>query len=126
MAHIIIADDDGIVTDIVSEAFRSYGHSIGVVGNGADALDAISAKSPDLVILDCNMPKMGGLSALRAIRTHPTFYRVPIMMLTGNTSSMDQDIAIYTGADAYITKPFDPDYLVFEAEDIIAKYQKAA
>ncbi|WP_420606170.1 response regulator [Novosphingopyxis sp.] len=126
MAHIIIADDDEIVTDIVSEAFRSYGHSIGVVGNGEDALGAISAKSPDLVILDCNMPKMGGLNALHAIRTHPKFYRVPIMMLTGNTSSKDQEIALYTGADAYITKPFDPDFLVFEAEDIIAKHRQAA
>ena len=126
MAHIIIADDDEIVTEIVSEAFRSYGHSIGVVGNGEEALNAISAKSPDLVILDCNMPKMGGLNTLHAIRTHPKFYRVPIMMLTGNTSSKDQDIARYTGADAYITKPFDPDFLVFEAEDLITKYQQAA
>ncbi len=126
MAHIIIADDDEIVTEIVTQAFRNYGHSVGVVANGADALVAIQAKSPDLVILDCNMPHMGGLTALHAIRTHGKHFRVPVIMLTANTSSKDADIAIYTGADAYITKPFDPDFLVFEAEDLIEKHRRAA
>lgn len=74
MAMIIIADDDDIVTDLVSQAFWKYGHGIGAVNNGADALKAISAKSPDLVILDCNMPELSGVSTLGEIRKHPKFY----------------------------------------------------
>lgn len=107
---------------MVCEAFRSYGHTIGAVNDGQSALTAIQAKKTDLLILDCNMPDMGGLTALQTIRVHPVYWTMPIMMLTGNRADTDRDIALYSGADAYVTKPFDPEILVFKAEDIIKEH----
>jgi DNA-binding response OmpR family regulator len=121
MAHIIIADDDDIVAEAVFDAFARYGHAVGIVTNGADALKAVRAKTPDLLILDCNMPEMGGLTALREIRMSAEFYQLPIMMLTGRLAKVDVDLALREGADAYVKKPFDPDYLVFRAEEVLEK-----
>ncbi len=61
MAHIIIADDDEIVRDIVRDTFREYGHVVGCVNDGAAALEAIAATRPNLLILDCTKPGLFGL-----------------------------------------------------------------
>ena len=77
MARIIIAEDDEIVRDIVRNALTSAGHFVGEAENGADALRAIKAKAPDLVILDCNMPELNGLLVLREIRNSGELYDRP-------------------------------------------------
>ena len=121
MAHIIIADDDELVTELVQEVFLGYGHVVGAVPNGRAALAAIVAKPPDLVILDCSMPELGGLMTLRRIRLSKSYYNLPLIMLTANRAKVDVDLAIREGADGYVKKPFDPHHLVFRAEEIMAE-----
>jgi DNA-binding response OmpR family regulator len=119
MARIIIAEDDEIVSEVVREALTKAGHVVGVVDNGADALKAIKVKQPDLVILDCNMPELGGLMVLREIRTALSVYDTPVLMLTGRQSPRDVELAFNQGADDYMKKPFDPDELVFRVEELL-------
>ena len=121
MARIIIAEDDEIVRDIVRNALTSAGHFVGEADNGVDALRAIKAKAPDLVILDCNMPELNGLLVLRELRNSPELYATPVLVLTGRQGSRDVDLAYYQGANDYMKKPFDPDELVFRVEELLAR-----
>lgn len=121
MAYIIVADDDPLVAELVRETLSSYGHIAGVVNNGDDALKAVWAKKPDLVILDCNMPERSGLLALREIRQSREFYDLPVLMLTARRSDADHELAMREGANDYVKKPFDPDELVFRAEELLKK-----
>lgn len=120
MAFIYIADDDELLCDIVKGALRDWGHTVGSVKNGADVLTAIPIKKPDLVILDCNMPGTSGLLVLRALRNSIEFYDLPVIILTACASAADEAIARYEGANDYIRKPADPDFVAFRVDDLLA------
>jgi len=121
MARIIIADDDEIVGEIARDALIAAGHGTGLVPDGAEALKIIKARCPDLVILDCNMPGISGVSLVEELRRTPGLADLPVMMLTGRRSQRDEDLARYAGADDYMKKPFDPDELVFRVEQLLAR-----
>lgn len=119
MAHIILADDDDIVACIAMEHFRNAGHDIQSYADGNLALAAIRSAKPDMAILDCAMPGLNGLLVLRAIRNLPELYDLPVLMLTARTSSMDVQLAFREKANAYVKKPFDPEFLVHRAEGLL-------
>jgi len=125
MALILIADDDEIVVDIVREAFAARGHYVGAVDDGLPVIGVVESKRPDLVILDCNMPEISGLEALRQIRLSITCFATPVLMLTGCLGEVDEWIAKRSGSDDYLRKPFDTDQLVARAEALI-EHAKAA
>jgi DNA-binding response OmpR family regulator len=121
MARIILADDDEIVGEVARDALIDAGHAVGVLSDGKEALRTIRAKRPDLVILDCNMPEMGGILVLREMRNAPELCDIPVLILTGRQSQQDVDLAMYNGADDYLKKPLDPDELVFRVEELLAR-----
>lgn len=121
MARIIIAEDDEIVSEVAREALTKAGHIVGVLDDGANALQAIKVKRPDLVILDCNMPALNGLLVLREIRNTVELANIPVLVLTGRQSARDVDLAYNQGADDYMKKPFDPEELVFRVEELLSK-----
>lgn len=121
MARIIMADDDDIVGELASEALIAAGHAVGLLDNGADALKIIRQRKPQLVILDCNMPELSGLLVLRKMRESVDMCDIPVLVLTGRTSSRDSDLAYFEGADDYMTKPFLPEELVFRVEELLKR-----
>ena len=119
MALIIIADDDELIVEMVAEALRSRGHIVGTLDNGAHVIDVVTFKHPALVILDCAMPEVSGIEALRQIRSSTTCFDTPVLMLTGRRSDADEEIAIRAGADDYIRKPFELAELVRRVESLL-------
>ena len=111
MARILVADDDELTLDLVSSILEQHGHIVGRLSDGKRVKEVVALKNPDLVILDCSMPEVGGIEALRAIRTSSS-YETPVLMLTGRRANADENIAMQAGADDYLRKPFDPDQLV--------------
>ena len=120
MALIIIADDDELTLDLASAALEQRGHVVGRLADGKRVKDVVELKRPDVVILDCSMPEVSGLEALRAIRTSAS-YRTPVLMLTARRANSDEAIAWNAGADDYLRKPFDPDQLVARVEALLSK-----
>ena len=112
MALIIIADDDELVVELVRHALQAEGHVVGALPDGMTVQKVVELKQPDLVILDCSMPKRSGLDALLDIRKSPTAYRTRVLMLTARQGRTDEDLAIRAGANDYLRKPFDHDQLV--------------
>lgn len=119
MGRIILADDDEIVAEVVTDAFIAAGHAVGWLKEGRSALDIIKRRRPDLVILDCNMPELSGIAVLREVRKSATLFDLPVMMLTGRQGDTDEQILRYEGANDYLRKPFDPAVLVGRAEALM-------
>ncbi|HEY0164649.1 MAG TPA: response regulator, partial [Sphingomicrobium sp.] len=121
MSLIIIADDDALVVDIVRSALECRGHVVGVLRDGKPVRDVVEFKRPDVVILDCAMEVVSGITALKEIRASKRAYGTPVLILTGRCSVADEAIAWAAGANDYVRKPFDPDELVARVESLIDK-----
>ena len=103
---LIVDDEPGIVT-VVKNYFEMTGYQVLTAGNGTDAMKQLT-KTPDLVLLDINMPDIDGLTVCRKIREHIT---CPILFLTARIEISDKVQGFLAGADDYIVKPFDLDEL---------------
>ena len=102
-AKILIVDDAQQVRRVLRTALSSEGYTTYEAASGEEALDSIRASLPDAILLDVNMPGMGGLEACREIRRTMD---VPIVMLTVRNSERDKVLALDAGADDYVVKPF--------------------
>ena len=102
-ANILVVDDEPQIRRVLRATLTSHGYEFHEARTGEEALDAIRANRFDLVLLDVNMPGMGGLETCRAIRSGS---EVSIIMLTVRDSEHDKVAALDAGADDYITKPF--------------------
>jgi DNA-binding response OmpR family regulator len=121
MTLILIADDDLLVVDVVREVLGACGYVVGAVDDGMMVKTVVELKRPDLVILDCTMPELSGVEALRQIRRSPIANATPVLMLTARRSDADEDIAVRAGATDYLRKPFDPDELVARVQMILER-----
>ena len=108
----MVADDDPIIVDLVKLRLDMAQYEV-VTTDDAGAVPAmVRARRPVLVILDVRMPGGGGLSALSAIKTDPETCTIPVMMLTGERNPATVLLAMQSGADDYVVKPFHPDALL--------------
>lgn len=119
MTLILIADDDELTVDVIRGALSRRGYIVGALPDGRDIVRVVEAKKPALVILDCMMPVVSGIEALRGIRASRTSFSLPVLMLTARSSIGDEQIAMRAGASDYLRKPFDPDQLVAIVDHLI-------
>ncbi len=103
VGRILVVDDEPQIRRVLRTSLTAQGYEIQVARTGEDALESIRNSRFDLVLLDMNMPGMGGLEACREIRASS---ELAIIMLTVRGSEQDKVAALDAGADDYITKPF--------------------
>ncbi|MBP3964595.1 response regulator transcription factor [Paenibacillus lignilyticus] len=106
---ILIADDEAEIADLIELHLLKEGYNCIKVGDGHEAVAAIQKQPIDLAILDIMMPKLDGYEATRQIRAH---YNLPIIFLSAKTTDLDKITGLVSGADDYVTKPFNPMELV--------------
>jgi two-component system, sensor histidine kinase and response regulator len=123
-ARILIAEDNEINQIVTTEVLSKVGFTCDVVANGKQALEALKAKSYDLMLMDCQMPEMDGFEATKRYRSQEQetgsqgLRRLPIIALTANALSGDRERCLEAGMNDYLTKPIDPIKLI----DLIHKY----
>jgi DNA-binding response OmpR family regulator len=103
---VLIADDDPSILRALSFLMRREGHHVRAAADGQQALAAIAAAPPDLLLLDVMMPGSNGYDVCRALRASPAYDGVRVVMLTARGRDTDQRTGIGLGADAYVVKPF--------------------
>ena len=108
MAKILIADDSDMMLKIAKMSLEKAGHQVTGVSNGKEALDATTAQMPDIVLLDAEMPEMDGWEACKAIKANPATAAIPVLMCTGHDLSDDPELLTQSGANGYISKPYNP------------------
>jgi two-component system KDP operon response regulator KdpE len=101
--RILVVDDEPQIRRIMRTALTGSGYEVTDAKTGEEALEVVREFRPDLVLLDMNMPGMGGLEACRSLRADPN---IAIIMLTVRDSERDKVEALDAGADDYVTKPF--------------------
>jgi len=105
--RVLIVEDEQDIAGLIKHMLeRSGGTVADVVNSGDAALKAAAERPPDLVILDLNLPVLGGLEVCRILRARPETASIPIIMLTARTSEAERVIGLDLGADDYVTKPF--------------------
>jgi two-component system response regulator MprA len=102
--RILVVDDDPSLRQALKRALRLEGYDVELAADGSEALDAIAADTPDLVVLDVAMPGLDGLEVSQRLRAGGN--RVPILMLTARDAVGDRVAGLDAGADDYVVKPF--------------------
>lgn len=115
---VLVVDDDLELLGLIGYALRQAGYLVVDAGDGEAALAAFERESPALVILDVNLPRLGGLEVCRRLRAAS---KVPIMMLTVRSAEEDQVQALDLGADDYLTKPFSPRTLLARVRALLRR-----
>lgn len=103
--RILYAEDEVALARAVAKILERNNYTVDVVHNGLDALDYLQNGNYDIAILDIMMPKMDGITLLRRLRT--TGITIPIIMLTAKAEIDDKVLGLDSGANDYLTKPFD-------------------
>jgi two-component system, chemotaxis family, chemotaxis protein CheY len=119
MTRILAVDDSPSMRDMVRIALSSAGFRVTQAGDGEEALEIARKDSFDLVLSDVNMPRMDGISLIRALRSEAAYKHTPILMLTTESSAERKREGKDAGATGWIVKPFDPALLVATMQRVL-------
>jgi CheY-like chemotaxis protein len=104
---VLVVDDVQVNRVMLAEMLGAVGFEVVEAGNGRQAVDAVQASSPDLVIMDIVMPVMDGLAAMRRLRELAASRTVPIIAASASTMPDDREMSLAAGANVFVTKPID-------------------
>jgi len=126
MPHILVAEDQADIRDLLVMNLRGAGYQVAAVADGAAALAAQTERRSDLLILDLMMPALDGLEVCKALRARG--HATPILMLTAKSTELDRVLGLELGADDYLTKPFSLAELLARVKALLrrAEMQRAA
>jgi DNA-binding response OmpR family regulator len=120
--QILVVDDEARYQHLVKVNLEAAGYLVSTAGNGEEALEMVSNRQPDLVILDVMMPRLDGFTACERIRQ---FSSVPIIMLTAKGEEQDRVRGLNVGADDYVVKPFSATELIARVRAVLRRAQNA-
>ncbi len=120
--NILVVDDEPQIRRVMRSSLSTQGYVVTEAKTGEEALESIRRKRPDLVLLDVNMPGMGGIEACREIRRSSD---APIIMLTVRKAERDKVLALDAGADDYVVKPFGMEELLARIRASLRRYSPA-
>ncbi len=123
MPDVLIVDDDPSVRDLLQMYFEKEHYTVRTAANGEEAMAAVIAQPPDLIILDIMLPGQDGYEICRQLRSQSN---IPIIFLTARDDEIEPIIGLELGADDYITKPFNAREVVARARAVLRRAQSPA
>jgi two-component system, chemotaxis family, chemotaxis protein CheY len=118
MPFCLVVDDASVIRRVASKMLEDLSFEVGEAADGRQALESVSARCPDVLLLDWNMPVMDGLACLRKLRASALPWQPKVIFCTTENSVASIHEALEAGADEYIMKPFDSDILRSKLEQI--------
>ena len=107
--RVLLAEDNVVNQRVAVGLLTRRGHDVTVAGNGVEVLAAVARQPFDVVLMDVQMPVMGGLEATRELRTRETdAHRTWVVAMTAHAMAGDRERCLNAGMDAYLSKPIDP------------------
>ena len=119
--NVILAEDDLDIQLVARLALKRAGFTVKVVGNGREALEAVKAQTPHVILLDWMMPELDGPETCRRLKADPATASIPVIFLTAKSQEAEIQRGLSLGAAGYVTKPFDALALGQLVKDIIMK-----
>jgi len=120
-ATILYVEDNPDNRMLVRRILTAENYKLLEAMNAVQAINLLETTTPDLILMDINMPDMDGYTLTTRIRTMPGLERVPILALTANVMRGDKEKTLEAGCDGYIQKPLDVDQLIREIEKFLAR-----
>ena len=124
MRTILAVDESRTNLNVMARRLGDLGYMVVQSDSGAEALDLISGRGFDLVLLDMRMPHVNGLAVLREIRSAPDTADLPVIMITGGDDPQSGVDALASGADDYVAKPFEFSVLAARIARTLARSQR--
>ena len=121
MAHILVAEDERDIRELINFTLMFGGHTVTLAANGVEAVEKVAEAKPDLIMMDVRMPKMTGYEACRQIKLIEAVKDVPVVFLSAKGQDEEIQSGLGAGAVAYILKPFGPEDLNRQVNEILKK-----
>ncbi len=117
--RILVVDDEVDLVETLTFRLEANGYEVIKAHDGQVGLDIAKKDKPDLMILDLMLPKMDGYKVCGLLKADARYKKIPIIMFTARAQESDKKIGEEVGADAYITKPFDPQVLLAKIKELL-------
>ena len=118
---VLVVEDDKNIADLLQLYLEKEGYTVSVAADGGEGLEKFRAESPDLVLLDVMMPVMDGYELVKIIRAES---KTPVIMLTAKAETDDKVAGLRSGADDYITKPFEMKEVLARIEAVLRRFDR--
>ena len=119
MAKILVIDDEVQLVEMVQMRLEAAGYEVVTASDGQEGLDKAKSVEPDLILCDVMMPKMDGYKVCGLLKNDSRYSKIPLILFTARAQQDDQDVGDEVGADAYITKPFEPSVLLAKIKKLL-------
>lgn len=116
--QILIVEDDNDTAEAITTLLRDSGYEVNAVGTGLDAVDYMNQISPDLMLLDLDLPDIHGIEVLQHVRAHSF---MPMIVISGHTDQKKKVAALEAGADDFLAKPFAADELIARVRALLRR-----
>jgi len=110
--QVLVVDDSVTVRKVTSRLLERHGMQVLTAKDGVDAMALLQEYSPDILLLDIEMPRMDGFEVARRVRQHPTLKDLPIIMITSRTGQKHRERAVAIGVNEYLGKPYQENQLL--------------
>src|SRR5437773_9524722 len=117
--RILVVDDKQSNRELLEGRLADLGYDVREAKDGVEALDAVAAEEPDLILLDIDMPRLDGIAVCEQLKAHPVHRLIPIVILTASSDRDTKLRGLAAGADDYLSKPFDSKELLIRTKVLL-------
>jgi len=122
---VLVVEDEADIRELLRYNLAQEGFTVEEARDGAEALDRIGRRAPDLLVLDLMLPQMLGLEICRRMRSNPETAKLPILVVTAKSAEVDRILGLEMGADDYVVKPFSPREVVARVKALLRRANPA-
>ncbi len=120
-ATILVAADEQDIRELVAYRLSRAGYAVLQARDGEEAFQLVTVQVPDMAVLDVMMPRLSGFDLTQRFRATPATQRMPVLLMSASVQEADISRGLAAGADGYLTKPFTPDELLAQVEELLAR-----
>ena len=126
MQKILIVDDNAELLNVLQIGFKDAGFQVRIAGSGVEALRYVESFSPDVIVLDLALPELDGFAVCENLKRNRATASIPILVLTGLSSQLSRFAGLESGADEYVTKPFNFKVVLSKVKELLEKSRASA
>ena len=117
--RILIVDDEEGIVKVVKMYLEHHDYEVITAGDGQEGLEKAKTDKPDLIVLDLMLPKINGYKVCGLLKKDTRYAKIPVILFTAKAQEKDIKLGQEVGADAYITKPFEPEILLAKIKELL-------
>ena len=119
--RILIVDDEEDILNVLKFRLEANNYEVLMASDGQEGLNKARAEKPDLMILDLMLPKLDGYKVCRMLKFDEAYKTIPIIIFTARAQKKDEELGMEMGANAYLSKPFEPEILLGKITELLNK-----